>query len=337
MKYTIRKSIRISKSIKNAWQIMEQEEEVTPFLYYDFMKHVYWQTMLFSLWSPMIYYITDERNRILLIAPMKHHIFSGEIDTLGNVGFCDITDFLYSKELNAAERKECVMLLRDYIGRSFNLSRLNENSQTLTYLQDHVRLKSKCDCVNIHFDQDYDNHIVKMSKSVKQNLRTAYNRLNKNGCIYDFKFFIGAEQIPPSIKKDTKRIYFKRQKECYSRGMSMVAKMIHLFAVKYLRHDNHSLYENTNSANASLYINGKIAAFWAGVVNKHGDRVVIPRLAIDDEYRFYSPGYILLSETMKHLDANRGGVRNVDLCRGTEKYKIDLGGMVYTSLFVEVL
>ena len=79
MKYTIRKSIRISKSIKNAWQIMEQEEEVTPFLYYDFMKHVYWQTMLFSLWSPMIYYITDERNRILLIAPMKHHIFSARL------------------------------------------------------------------------------------------------------------------------------------------------------------------------------------------------------------------------------------------------------------------
>lgn len=35
-----------------------------------------------------------------MIAPMKKNIFSGKIDTLGNLGFCDFTDFLYSHKLS---------------------------------------------------------------------------------------------------------------------------------------------------------------------------------------------------------------------------------------------
>ena len=55
------------------------------------------------------------------------------------------------------------------------------------------------------------------------------------------------------------------------------------------------------------------------------DRIVIPRLAIDDQFRFYSPGYLLICETMKYLLENNSSIKNIDLCRGTEKYKTDLG------------
>lgn len=48
-------------------------------------------------------------------------------------------------------------------------------------------------------------------------------------------------------------------------------------------------------------------------------------LAIDMEYSFYSPGYVLLCETMKYVIPNTS-IRNIDLCRGTEKYKTDMGG-----------
>lgn len=56
----------------------------------------------------------------------------------------------------------------------------------------------------------------------------------------------------------------------------------------------------------------------------------MPRLAIDDNYRFYSPGYVLLAETLKYLGANTE-VHELDLSRGEEKYKLDLGGTPYKT------
>ena len=72
-----------------------------------------------------------------------------------------------------------------------------------------------------------------------------------------------------------------------------------------------------------------------GVVNYYKDRIVIPRLSISTEFRKYSPGYVMLCECMKYLSENTG-IRHIDLCRGTEKYKSDLGGREYLTVFVKI-
>ena len=134
MDIQIKKSLLLSAKIRKAWLNMEKEELVSPYLYYNFMKYVWWQTKLFSKYRPIIFYAIDKDNNIVMIAPMKVHIFSGEIDTLGNIGMCDMTDFLYRKELSDNECKECLLKLRDFIGRPFYLSRLLSDSKTLQYL-----------------------------------------------------------------------------------------------------------------------------------------------------------------------------------------------------------
>lgn len=117
--------------------------------------------------------------------------------------------------------------------------------------------------------------------------------------------------------------------------MSFFSRLKHKLVVSALRHDNYSLYKNENAINASLYIDGKIAAFFAGFLNKKGDRIVIPRLAVDSSFKFFSPGYILLCESIKYLIDN-SNVRNLDLCLGSEKYKTDMGGRKYETITVKV-
>lgn len=336
MDFFIHKSWRLNSRIKAAWKNIENTDDVTPYLYFDFMKYVYRQTLFFSLWHPCIYYITDEQDNIVFIAPMKQHFFSGTIDTLGNISYCDITDFLYSPSLNMEHREQCVLLLKKHIGKSFKLSRINKKSQTISYLQNSINIIEKCDCVNIMLNTDYDSHIDTLTKSVRQNIRTAYNRLRKDGKKYELKFYIGAENMPEAVAKDTKQLYIDRQMKNYSQELSLLRKIKHRFAIQYIRHDNFSLYRNKDSVNASLYIDGKIAAFWGGIINKKGHRVVIPRLAIDDSFRFYSPGYILICETLKYVLDNTN-IKNIDLCRGTEKYKTDLGGDLYTTVFLKTI
>lgn len=328
------KTYRIRK-LKSVWLNLEQSSNVTPFLYYDYMKNVTWNSML-RLSIPVFFYGKDEKGKVVFIAPMKYGLLNEKYDTLGNLGYCDITDFLFADTLQEQEKKGILLQMIDEIGQPFLISRIMMDSETLSLLDGKVEQKFIVPCVNIHLQEDYDSHIAILSKSVRQNIRTAYNRMSKNKATYEFKFFVGGEYIPDEVKKDTHAIYNKRQFSEYRNSDKVTLfSLLSKLQVKYLRHDNFSLYKNSNAVQSVLYINGKMAAMFAGVLNKVGDRVVIPRLAINSEYSFYSPGYVLLCETMKHVIPNTS-IRNIDLCRGTEKYKTDMGGVIYETLFCEV-
>ena len=66
------------------------------------------------------------------------------------------------------------------------------------------------------------------------------------------------------------------------------------------------------------------------------EEIQIPRLAIDSEYSFYSPGYLMVCETLKWLMIN-SDIQTLDLMRGGEKYKLDLGGQKYITYKCDVL
>ena len=335
MDIQIKKSVLLTPKIKKAWHTMETDESVSPYLYFNFMKYVWWQTKLFTKFRPIVYYAINDSGDVIMIAPMKLDIISGKIDTLGNKLMCDITDFLYQKGLTKDFRRECVLKLRQFIGQPFFLSRLLSDSETLAYLKPYSSLVGSHGCVDIYLQSDYESHFKQLSKSVRQNIRTAYNRMQKDGINLDFHFYVGGKNIPKSAKNDSKRCYLKRQLEAYTHALSLTAKVKFFLSVNWARHDNFSLFKNDNSVNATLYLNGVVAACFMGVVNYSKDRIVIPRLAISTEFRKYSPGYVMLCECMKYLSENTG-IRHIDLCRGTEKYKSDLGGREYLTVFVKI-
>ena len=65
-----------------------------------------------------------------------------------------------------------------------------------------------------------------------------------------------------------------------------------------------------------------------GLKTHDGATVSVPRLAIDSEYSFYSPGYVLINEVIKYIAAHPV-LNELDLSRGDEKYKLDFGGKLY--------
>lgn len=72
-----------------------------------------------------------------------------------------------------------------------------------------------------------------------------------------------------------------------------------------------------------------MAGFCSGYIDN--DSFVIPRLSINDEFARYSPGYLLINEAIKWFSAN-SNIRIIDLSEGAEKYKLDLGGIVYKKV-----
>ena len=332
MSFVIKRVKTVSKEIRKAWKIMQEKDGISPYLYFNYMNCVIWETRLRSLWSPQIYYAEDENHKIVMIAPMKRNIITGKIDTLGNANLCDLTDILYG-EITEKERAEILCELSKFIGHSYYLSRLYLDSPTLLALGNYYRLLSYKDCVIIKLRESYDSYFKGLSSSVRQNIRTAYNRLNRDGHRYVFLFYVNAKDVPTKVRREAESCYVRRQVSNYTTSKYKALKK--MIGIRFFHHDHYSLNRNNNAVWAVLYIDEIVAGMFAGILNSRKDTVSIPRLAINIDYKFYSPGYLLLNETIKYCYENNS-IRNIDLCRGTEKYKFDMGGELYKTVNVMI-
>lgn len=181
------------------------------------------------------------------------------------------------------------------------------------------------DNVQIDFSQGYAAWFQELGKSVRQNLRTAYNRLEKDGKSFRVEVSNG-QKLSHSFMNKLLDIYIKRHDERYNVKTS-VLKSIYL---RYFDFSTRALLKNPKSFHVCVYISGKIAGFCSGYIDR--DAFVIPRLSIDNDFSRYSPGYLLVSEAIKWLDANNTGVHVIDLSEGAERYKLDLGGTAYKKI-----
>lgn len=329
----IKKSYILSNRLKDAWVKMELGEGVAPSMYLSFMRHVRWQNYLLAR-IPVFFYAEDEKREIVMIAPMSYSLVTRKYNTLGDVGQCGIADFLYHPKLSASEQKKIVLSLAEYIGTEFRLSKIPSESITIDALEEICRTIAKRDNVIIPLEENYLDNIARLSRSVRQNLRTAYNRLERDGKSFRLEVHYGNMADARKMRKEILDCYERRQLEFYSRKMKWLRFEYHKFGMKYLRHDKFSLFGNDNSVQVALYIDGRVAGMYAGVLNHRKDCILVPRLAINMDYKFYSPGYVMLCESFRYFLSNTS-IRNIDLSVGSEQYKLDLGGIMYSTEIVE--
>lgn len=67
-----------------------------------------------------------------------------------------------------------------------------------------------------------------------------------------------------------------------------------------------------------------------GYENSNAKSIEVPELAINEKFSFYSPGMILVNEVCRYLIEEKH-YNALDLARGTEKYKKDMGGTIYKT------
>ena len=87
--------------------------------------------------------------------------------------------------------------------------------------------------------------------------------------------------------------------------------------------------ENNKCLTLGLFIDGRLAAFMSGLLGSKNEYVV-PRLSIDDEFGFYSPGMLLVNEAIKYF-IEKTKIRHLDLSQGDEPYKYKMGGTKHNT------
>ena len=282
-------------------------------------------------------YSVWDREELMMLAPL-YRTRLGTWKIAGEHHNLDYQDFLYNPRVEIAKRRDAFnFLMSELAGRGvkeIEIGQLETESETWENTESYKRReraesKSVCICLN---EKSHEDYFSQLDKHARQNVRTAYNRLRRDKHIIEHRFFsvrgYGEDlrsEIGRRVLSDCRDVYRIRQ-ECrydHYRGLK------HRFVLATCNYTTLSVPGETGFVSAVL-IDGKVGAFMEGYLNDRKGALEVPRLAIDDGFGWYSPGLVLVNETAKFLYANTH-LRRIDLCRGTEKYKIDMGGEVYVT------
>ena len=259
-----------------------------------------------------------------IICPLAVDKRKKEVFLLGDfssVGYCDL---IYGPNMTDEQFDAVIDALKArYLGYTFRFNKVNENSMFYAYLCRRAEPLFPTECACVFLGDDDEVYYKSLSKHSRQNIRTAYNRLNRDSKKWELYIVSGNKRLTNKQKNAISSVYARRMK--VKQGKEALPYPL-LFAVqRFFNPISRALNRLSNQFHALLYIDGELAACLSGFYNCDGSRIVIPHLAMNNDFDFYDPGIVLLRETAKYLCTEHPNTA-LDLSRGNEKYKYTMGG-----------
>ena len=337
--------LRIHRSIlslRASWNKLERNGGNTRSVYQSYRVNaaVKRRMLIYSLsgrYSVRYVEVLEDGQTQLILPVCKYH-GSNRYCSIGQFNGYQVYDFIYACEMTPEKMGEyLVFVLRKLQIDHISLRNVSESSVLYKYLctskEPVAGYRVTCegnDNVCIDTELSYELWHSKLSKSVRQNLRTAYNRMKTDGVSMRFEIKRG-EKMKSSLLDEIIALYCKRHSERYQVETSPLKKLY----LRYLDFSTACLQRDPENFYAAVYMNDQLAAFMAGMVEKDGTSVIIPRLSIEDEFSKYSPGMVLINETVRSMTSDMG-IRYLDLSKGAEKYKFSMGGQAYQTYHIAV-
>lgn len=271
----------------------------------------------------IIYTLYDADSPVLMALLSQEN---ENIRVMGSREGLEFTDLVYD-DSDSSDYEKYFDYLFSYL-KSMGYKKLiwdfvSENSTSDNYLKEHFEKIQSLDYVMIRIPEkgNYESYYNPLSKHSRQNIRTAYNRAEKNELLIDFRFIKSDDKSFRSTFKESMKVYSKRQKVKYAKSF------LDRLQKRYF-HYLTDLQSCKCGAMAALYFNGKMVAFMQGYVDEKTKSFQVPRLAIDDDFSFYSPGILMINEAVKYFSSS-SEIDVLDLMQGNEQYKLDMGGEIY--------
>ncbi len=329
-------SIEINKrlnAVEKDWlSLCENNPEITPFQEYDYFKRTirYFFYYLIAKRCIIKYYTVKCNNEPILIAPIIHYK-NGINELFGNVNGYNYCNMVYRKS-------PLFTLAFDYLMNYIKQLHIHKTANTL--LVKHLANGGGKNVliynyqinhnVKVIFGTDYNKYYKTLSSSTRQNIRTAYNRISKKDLNLSLEVLYGGEFSQKRFD-DIMELYISRHIKRYNLKYNFVKRWL----LKHFHFATQNYIKCKSAVTFALFIDNKLAAFMSGLKSQAGEYIV-PRLSINDEFKFYSPGMILINETIKHLIANEN-IHTLDLSQGEEEYKYRMGGIKhYTHNFLNI-
>ena len=310
------KTTRSFRSISKDWEKLYRiTPEVSPFLNTGAMSiciKYFYPYYIVKRCIPL-FLLFYEQNSIKAIAPLLKYS-NGKMELFGFANGFNESGMLFESECILPE---CIKLIKERYG-DVEFLKIDERSPLAAFAQQDAHSTTNAE---IRFGNDFDEYFKNLSKSVRQNIRTAYNRLSSDDKTVEIKVFAKEEELPID---DIINLYSQRHEKKYEVKTGFLKKWFlktQSFATQLYIH-------SPNALTFVLYINGNIAAFMSGLGGN--SRLIVPRLSIDETFKRYSPGMLLAIETIKYLIKSTD-IKVLDLSQGQEQYKYNLGAVEHHS------
>lgn len=329
----LEKFYHISK-IAPVWQsLIDSNPTLSPFQYLLYNQCIQRQIRFFSPKKKPVYFLFSKDNKPIIIAPMIESNHHKSLSMLEDITGCGKTDFIYHPDCTPSDFIQAIKLLNKHYSdiRLNLLSPCSSLTDALLHSPFAARVSSATS-VEINFGSDYDLYIKNLSKNARQNIRTAYNRMNKDEAAYNLKIF-HAKDVKSQDVKSLFSLYYRRRSTKYANGKLL--SPISTFFASHFKHDSISLKKSDCSLYIALYINNQPAAVMLGFLDKNHNSFIVPRLAIEPDFAFFSPGVVLINEAVKYFIENTD-IRTIDLTKGEEKYKYQMGGTPYFTYSLHI-
>lgn len=283
-----------------------------------------------------VYVVRDEQNRLVCAAPLQGMGEQSWTVVVGKYIFLDTTDFLYADRPQAdlIQAFELVMsrLAADGV-RHLTWFYLPESSPVATWLTDSgVVPTAEIPNVCISFPEgDAKAYWSCLSRNARQNLKTAANRMAREGVSARFEFYSACGLGLPLDTSAGRRV-LRRCRSVYVRHQAVRYGHDRRGVGFFFRHATYVSLSipGCNGFLCVLWIGDRIGAYMEGYVNERRQALEVPRLGMDDELARFRPGRSMLKACVEWLAA-QSRICRIDLGRGAERYKYDMGGSTYLT------
>lgn len=327
----IKKFKNITK-IKSTWEnLYNLNPNMTPFQSYE-SNYLYYKVFRYNrnrFYCTPTFFLAEENNQTVII-PLIINKVEKIIYDFSSLSPIDYYDIIASTNTTNTFIKEVLQsILSNYSSYRIQFSHINENSLIYKLIGDLNNKKEIC--VKINFTtNDYESYYTSLSKHMRQNLRTAYNRINKDNISYHLKKYDSTTGNPD--KNTWQKCQKMYEERCNMKNNPKFAK-IRNFMHRIGNPVNHIITKTTERAIFILFFEDEPVAFLAGFYNLSKEIFYVPRLSGNNKFLKYNTGIIMLNETIKKL--LNEGVKVLDLTRGNEPYKYSMGGVEHYNISID--
>ena len=328
-------------SVRDVWNTLyNQNINLTPYQEYSYCSiiHEYSAILKRNLLKNVVYELRNKHEQTIMLMPLHiKRTKDGSIAYVwGEFAQSGHLDFIYDHRIQAEAFLSAMNLIRQDVGTvRFVLTRIAEQSTLNDIIQTAFKPSQytikKHICVQIPITSGFNDYINSLNKQARQNLRTSFNRMKTDSRTYEVKTFVN-QSMPSNTLSQLFNLYWKRLS---NKGLSIgLKKYLPVFLRMRLNPTIIALKKLKNVYYSIIYIDNTIAGFCAGFTSRN-KKIILPFLNINDDFSRYSPGGILITETIKYLMENHD-YKYFDLSRGDEKYKYTYGGIEHFNYSYEI-
>lgn len=181
-------------ALKSDWLLLEKGADMTAFQSYSWYHGIHAlfdQERTKNLFRKWRYIVVRKRDVPLLIAPLEIKLCGfgyknygaapRGVYFIGRMGHTDYLNFIYDRFDPDAMAVMMEYVVEKYKQRRFCFDRMLENVESYRYLCQTYRVEQGPEhCAALVLPESFDEYRMSLSKSTRQNIRTAVNRAKKN-------------------------------------------------------------------------------------------------------------------------------------------------------------